>query len=502
MPRPNILLVTSDQQHPAALGCENPEVRTPHLDRLARQGTLFGRAYCPNPTCTPSRASIITGLYPSQHGAWALGTRLDERIPTVGGILGEAGYDCSLIGKAHFQPLKSTPEHPSLEAYPVLHDMEYWRRFHGPYYGFNHVELARNHADEAHVGQHYALWLEEKGAKDWRRHFQPPTGTTPAQFGRWSIPEELHYNTWIVERTIARLERSATRRDEPFFLWASFFDPHPPYLVPEPWDTLYDPARLTVPEGLPGEHAANPPHFHLTQEEAPDFSPWQETVQMNHGLHTHRRSREQRARELAIYYGMISLMDAGIGRILKRLEDLGLAEDTLVVFTSDHGHFLGQHGLVAKGPFHYEDLIRVPFVVRWPGHVPAGGRSPALQSLVDLAPTFLAAAGQEDLPSMSGCDQLPVWTGAEAQARDHVLVENRHQPTAIHLRTYVDERFKITVYRDRPYGELFDLREDPGETHNRWSDPAMAEVRSQLLLKLAHAELSKEPLSMPRIAVA
>jgi uncharacterized sulfatase len=495
---PNILLITSDQQHWSALGCENPEVRTPHLDRLARDGTLFTRAYCPNPMCTPTRASMVTGLYPSQHGAWALGTRLPEHIPTIGASMEAAGYDTALVGKAHFQPLRSTPEHPSLEAYPTLQDLEFWRGFSGPFYGFRNVELARNHADEAHVGQHYALWMEEKGAKDWRRYFQPPTGSTPAQYGRWNIPEELHYNTWITERSIARLERNA-ERGQPFLLWTSYFDPHPPYLVPEPWDTMYDPAALTVPDGRPGEHDRNPPHFRLTQEEAPDFSAWQETPYLNHGFHSHRKSRAERARDLAIYYGMTSLMDAGIGRILARLDALGLAEETLVIFTSDHGHYLGQHGLTAKGAFHYEDGIRVPFIVRWPGRVAAGRRCAAMQSLVDLAPTLLAAAGMRVPDSMSGLDQTPVWTGRRDAMRSHVLVENRHQPSSIHMRTYVDADHKITVYRDREYGELFNLRDDPGEHVNLWADPAAQPLKLELFARLMSAELAKEPLWMPRI---
>ena len=155
MPRArNVLLITSDQQHWMTLGINNPEISTPNLDRLAAEGTVFDRAYTVNPTCTPTRASIITGKYPSQHGAWSLGTKLPEWEMTVGDLLQSAGLRTALVGKAHFQPLKGTPEYPSLESYPVMQDLEFWRRFYGPFYGFEHVELARNHTDEAHVGQH------------------------------------------------------------------------------------------------------------------------------------------------------------------------------------------------------------------------------------------------------------------------------------------------------------------------------------------------------------
>jgi arylsulfatase A-like enzyme len=168
-PRPNILLITTDQQHFSALGAVNPKISTPNLDRLCRAGTRFDRAYCPNPVCTPSRASIITGQYPSHHGAWTIGVNLSEDVVTLPSLLSEAGYRTALIGKAHFQSLAP----PSLESQPTLRDLDFWRGFHGPWYGFGHIELARNHADESHVGQHYAIWMEDNGLADWRDYFQP-----------------------------------------------------------------------------------------------------------------------------------------------------------------------------------------------------------------------------------------------------------------------------------------------------------------------------------------
>ena len=498
--RPNILLITSDQQHWSTLGCLNPEIRTPNLDRLAEQGMLFNRAYTVNPTCTPTRASLITGKYPSQHGAWSLGTKLSETEHTIGEDFVEAGYRTGLVGKAHFQPLAGTPEYPSLESYPIMQDLDFWRDFHGPFYGFEHIEVCRNHTDEAHVGQHYALWMEENGLENWRDYYLPPTGNNEGQYRKWLIPEEFHYDAWIAERTNALLEQYS-RDGESFFLWASFFDPHPKYLAPEPWDTMYDPDELTVPSATEGEHEANPPHFRLTQEEDPDFSPWRESGQGLHGFHSHVHDDRELAKDIACYYGMISLMDKYIGSILDRLEELGLAENTLVVFTTDHGHFYGHHGLIAKGAFHYEDMIRLPFIARWPGHIPAGERSDALISLVDLPVTFLRAAGIEVPRTMTGCDIHPALAG-EGEVRDHVVVENRHEPTTIHAKTYVDERYKLTVYFNRDYGELFDLEEDPGEVSNLWDDPDHRELKAELTRELLFAEMGKEPLWMPRVAGA
>lgn len=496
--RPYILLITSDQQHWNTLGCINPQVKTPNLDRLASQGVRFERAYCVNPTCTPTRSSIITGLYPSQHGAWSLGTKLPESVPTLGGYLSGAGYRTALVGKAHFQPLVDTPEYSSLESNPKNQDLDFWRNFHGPFYGFDHVELARNHTDERHVGQHYAIWMEENGCLNWRDHFQPPAGNTPPQQHKWSIPEEFHYDRWIAECTNALLEEYKGN-DESFFLWSSFFDPHPPYLAPEPWDTMYDPQDIEVPKVTPGEHDKNPPHFQLTQMQNPDYSPWSETGEALHGFHSHLHDDNELAKDIAVYYSMISLMDKYIGKILDKLDELGLADNTVVIFTTDHGHLFGQHGLVAKGAFHYEDLIKVPFILRWPGVASGGITSGAMQSLVDLAPTFMTIAGLDVPRTMTGVDQSEVWAGRADTAREHIIVENRHEPTTIHVKTYVDERHKLTVYYGRDYGELFDLKADPCEVNNLWDDSESAPLKADLVMKLLFAEMGKEPMWMPRV---
>jgi uncharacterized sulfatase len=291
--------------------------------------------------------------------------------------------------------------------------------------------------------------------------------------------------------------------EKPFFLWASFFDPHPSYLVPEPWDTMYDPETLTVPSLVEGEHDANPPHFQLTQKENPDFSAWKEPEgNAMHGFGSHLHDKKELAKNIAVYYAMVSLMDKYIGKILDKLDELGLAEDTLVVFTTDHGHLYGHHGLTAKGAFHYDDLLRVPFIVSQPGTVTEGERSDALQSLVDLAPSFLSAVGARIPRAMTGRDQTAVWEGRAESVRDHVLIENRHQPTTLVLKTYVDDRYKITVYLGKEYGELFDLDSDPAETNNLWDDPASTDLKNRLIRKLLDAEIAKEPVLMPRVAVA
>lgn len=269
--RPNILLITTDQQHYQALGFRTPAVQTPNLDRLAADGTVFDRAYCPNPLCSPSRSSIITGQYPSTHGCWTIGTKLDEQRSTIGQYLHEAGYSTSLIGKAHFQPLASVPGQTSLEAPPTLRDLDFWAGFHGPYYGFDHIELARNHGDEAWAGQHYAIWMEENGFASWRDHFRGPGDSVGRQYV-WDLPQEHHYTRFVAERSASAIDEAADQ-GRPFFVWASFQDPHPPYLVPEPWASQYDPDDIQLPpKPDPDELAGASPWHRLTQQPDPDFS--------------------------------------------------------------------------------------------------------------------------------------------------------------------------------------------------------------------------------------
>jgi len=506
MPKPrNVLLITSDQQHWSTLGSLNPKIRTPALDRLAAEGTRYDRAYVPSPVCTPTRASIITGQYPAWHGAWTIGVKLDEQIPTVGDVFARHGYSTSLVGKAHFQPLASVPGQTSLEAQPTLKDLDFWADFTGPWYGFEHIEIARNHADESHVGQHYGIWMRDRGLPDYERYFTSLEDQYSPDFvqpeGSWDLPQEYHYTTWTGERTIAAMERDVAD-GRPFFLWSSFHDPHPPYLVPEPWASMYDPADMEPGTLDPEELDHMVTWVRMTQEEHPDYSHLKESGFGNHGFSSHLTDDELLRRRMAIYYGMVSFMDHQIGRILDAIDRLGIADDTVVVFTSDHGHYLGQHGLTAKGPFHYEDGIRVPFIVRYPGQSNAGTTSDAIQSVVDLPQTFLDIC---DIPipgQMQGVSQKEVWLGQRDSARSWAICENRHQPTAVHLRTFVTERYKMTVYRGLDEGELYDLREDPEERRNRWDDPDYAAVKLEVYQRWIQAELEREPTRYARIAGA
>lgn len=499
----NVLFITSDQQHFATLGVNNNEIHTPNLDRLSEMGTTFDRAYTVNPTCTPTRATMITGKYPSQHGAWTLGTKLDENCITIGDLMHQNGMKTSLVGKAHFQPLASTEEYPSIEAYPTLQDLDFWKNFKDDFYGFDTVKLARNHTNESHVGQHYALWLEEKGCKNWRDYFLAPTGSmNKDKKYAWDIPEEYHYDAWIADETNKLLEKHK-ENDEQFMVWASFFDPHPDYFVPKEWADMYDPYALTLPK-LDANELEKATELHrLTQEENPDYSKYKGSGYAIHGCQSHIKKDEDTMRkDLATYYAMVSLMDKYIGKILDKLDELDLTKNTIIVFTTDHGHYIGQHGLMAKGPFLFEDAIKVPYIVSLKDKIPANTRSNALQSIVDIPVTLLDYCGIKIPYDWTGKNQREVWEGKTDTVRNSIICEHNHDRDTLNLRAYVDQKYKLVVMQNETYGELYDLENDPNELNNIFGDEKYKEIKAEVMMKYIWAELEKESLYMPRIANA
>ncbi|WP_257669261.1 sulfatase family protein [Parapedobacter tibetensis] len=525
--QPNMLFITSDQQYWMGVGYNDTTLKTPNLDRLAKSGMIFDRAYTCNPVCTPARASMITGMYPSQHGAYALGTKLPETVPTVGDYLKELGYRTALVGKAHFMPLAGNAEYPSLEAYPVLQDLDFWTHYRGPFYGFESVELARPHGDEAHVGQHYALWMERKlkeaghDPATWKQWYRKPrqakfnaanavmrpimeehAAQGNAQNGVWNIPGEYHLNAWIADQTNAQIDVSI-KDGRPFFVWASFFDPHPPYLVPEPWASMYDPEDMVLPEVPQGDLDDMPHHYRMTQTNQKGWNKqYMEDGQGVHGFYSHLVNPEKAKRDKAIYYGMISMMDHYIGKILDHLEQTGQLENTIIVFTTDHGHHLGTHGLYAKGGFAFEEDLRIPFVVSWKDRFPSGGRTDALISVVDLAPTFISLAGGEKPTTMSGVDASALWYGKADKVRDWVITENHFQPTKFYQKTYIEGRYKITWYMHSDEGELFDLQTDPQEFNNLWQQEDFKELKMEMMHRAMQADMFKETAWMPRLGPA
>ena len=496
--QPNFLLLFSDQQRWDALGVQQPWLATPHLDRLAGEGTLFERAYAPTPVCLPSRASTLTGQLSSTHGAANNFCYLPESwSPLLPALLAAAGYRTHIIGKSH---LNAIYDSASPESLPFIADRQRFSQWHGPWYGFERADLCVGHTTEPVAPHmHYGVWLDERGV-DVDRYF----GSTPYDgAGAWDLPAEHHVSSWVSEVTTRALEAHA-EAGEPFFLWVNFPDPHNPWFAPEPWASMYlgDDVPLPIPHVDAEElrHLDDKPAFYrdLHEQRGPyACRPSDPALANASNVSSLDMDDERLRRTIATYYGMTSMVDHHVGVILDRLDALGLAEDTVVVFTSDHGELLGDHGLWWKGLVAYEETMRVPFIVRAPGRVPAGARSTALQSHVDLAPTFCDLASVEPHADFDGVSQADTWQGRADGARRCVVVEERPAGPAWEQRILITERHKLVTYAGTGEGELYDLHDDPGQVRNRWNDPSARALRDELRL-----ELDRQPhgVTPPRIS--
>lgn len=502
----NFLLITTDQQRADTIGAYGNRVcRTPNLDRLAEEGTRFDACRTQNPYCQPSRATLLTGMYPSSHGVVCNGYDLPAEAESwsVATRLRGAGYRTALVGKAHFATLY--PHLPGGKLESVEGSTRMPEGWHGPYFGFEHVELILfGHAlrmspvtglwnwcfGPPPFGLHYARFLFRDGFEKGRerlRLMQPEAaGARWDRTQTWKsvLSEEDHPTTWVAECAIRWLREV----DAPFFLWVSFTDPHHPMDPPRPWGDMYEPDDCLplVPEPHPEEFEAKPPiHRGMSQGLGGRGNEW-----ANPG--GAQLSREDLAKMFAGYYGMVSQIDHQIGRILDTLRERRVLDDTLVVATTDHGELLGDHQMIFKGPVHYEGLLRIPLLVRGPGFEPGRVVADPVGAL-DITPTLVSAAGLAPSDRMEG---RPLLDGP----REHVLTENDHTIFGrLRLRTLATRRHKLTRYLDHPqWGELYDLEEDPGELVNRWDDPAHAPLRRELLATLDE-EMNHETRELPRV---
>lgn len=508
MKRPNILLITSDQQRLDTLGKLNPYIKTPNLDRLADDGILFTRGYTCNPVCTPSRISLLTGEYPSRHGCYTIGTSLPEDYPTVPQLLRENGYFTGLIGKAHFQPCL----HPgAFESAPHIHDLDFFDRWGGDFYGFEYARLVIGHGDEPHSGgMHYGAWLRRKGV-DISRYF----GNTPYySYGKWALPDEYSSGQWTYEETANAVDLAAAQ-NKPFFLWASFQNPHNPCYTPEPWASMYDDTELPVYGYREGEMDDRPAFYRNIRgwdkvaqgEDHPKYGPDVYEGEKNWhcctGMASVMDDPAEKQKITKQYYAMVSQMDHYIGKIIDYLKEKGLYESTLIVFTSDHGDYMGNHGLWWKGLPAYEDIHNVPYIVRHPACVTKGAVSQSLQSIIDIPATFLHAAGIRPPYTVQGQNAAAAWQDAGVSTRQNCLIEFRPTEGPYMQTVLVTTRYKLVVYANRSYGELYDLQTDKNQSHNLWDDEASQPVKMRLLLELAGAEMDKNaPHLRPRFSPA
>ncbi|MFJ8229950.1 sulfatase-like hydrolase/transferase [Streptomyces sp. NPDC094448] len=460
-PRRNILFLMTDQHRTDTIGAYGATGgHTPHLDDLAASGTRLDRCYTPTSICTPARASLLTGYAPFRHRLLANYERnvgfaedlADDQF-TFTTPLAEAGYRLGLIGKWH----------TGVRRLPADFGFE------GPYLPGWHNPVT--HPD-------YLDYLDARGLPPYAitdpvRTRLPGGGPGPLLAARLRQPVEATFEHYLATRAIELLHRwadadAAADTARPFFLATHFFGPHLPYLLPDAYYDLIDPATVRLPESLAETFENKPP------------------VQRNYSaLWGHDSLTEDEYRKLiAAYHGYVALIDHQIGRIRAAVADLGLDGSTAVLFTADHGEFTGSHRMHDKGPAMYEDVYRIPGLLRIPG-APGGTVRPEFATLTDLTATILDLAGCDPAPAVDGRSLLPLAAGGPAPGSwpRHVVAEFHGHHFPYPQRMLRDARFKIVV-NPESLCELYDLDHDPHELRNAWDDPALRDDRDRLVRSL------------------
>ena len=494
--RPNILFVTTDQQRWDYLSLYGtPGLKTPVLDRLAREGLCFENAYCTSPLCIPSRVSMISGQYPSRHGAHHLRSLIDFDFPTLPSLLSTQGYHTSIIGKTHFVPREYEAAHvagveglgPSSVPDREYGDQAFWRSFDGPYLGFDYVRQMFGHSSERKPCEHYRVWLEDQGwdlADMDALHGREGSHLWPAEdrgAGLWPLPEGAHQNAWMNDEA----ERNIRKQHEdgnPWFCWVSYQDPHSPYVCPDPYYNNVDMSGVDLGGIVAGEYDGKPAWYRGLYETGA-YEDGKANARERFGPATaHYSKRVTKPKEaIQAYIGMCNMLDDYLGRLLDSLRAMGALENTVVVFTSDHGDYLGQHGFWAKGLPAYDDAQKVPMIVWWPSGMATAkkGRTEALFSLIDLPATFLDLAGLDLAEGMQGISQVPVLRGETQAVRDWVLVENLPTPH-MHQMTFVKDGHKLVVNEAPESTELYDLQADPRQMRNLAHHADFSALKSDL----------------------
>ena len=300
---------------------------------------------------------------------------------------------------------------------------------------------------------------------------------------RWNLPEAVHSSHYIADRAVDFLEAAG---EAPYLLHVSFPDPHYPFTVPEPWASLYDPADMPPPIPAVTE-SFDMPELHRRVYLGPQPSASEGARPKDRVIgtppHNYANYEEDDWRQVkAIYYGMVALLDYSVGRILEAVDRLGMTGNTIVVFISDHGDYLGDHGMYGKG-LPYESALRTPLITRGPG-VAAGQTISSVESTLDIAPTLLDYAGVSEPEGIQGCSLKERLSGAAPLRAGAALVENDDDFAALRMRTLVTPRWRLTYYHGQDWGELIDRERDPAEMRNLWNDPAHSAVKQRLLLQL------------------
>ncbi len=498
--QPNFLFIINDQHRADHLGCYgNQVVNTPNIDSLAAAGRRWDRFYVANPICMPNRASIMTGRLCSVHGARHNGIPLSKDHTTFVELLRDAGYKTGLIGKSHLQSFTGLPATNQYQPEPGVHtpaphlrdaiknnrhtkeyDLEVapqWEqpladRTDGDFYGFEHVEVAADHGDAA-CGD-YLLWAQSQhkdfaslvGPENALPHNRPPA----PQAWRTAVPEELYSTSWIADRSSSWLADRA-KDDAPFFLQMSFPDPHHPFTPPGRYWDMYNPDDITLPASF---HAGDSPPIQAMREALKN------NADPRNSQNPFAVNEAEARSIIALTYGMITMIDDAIGRVLQQIKQLGLADNTIVIFTTDHGDYMGDHGLMLKLLLHYQGLVRVPFIWHDPESHEQNTVDSGLSSSIDISSTILARAGIQPYNGIQGRDLF------NSSAPSGVIIEEDSQRSMIgferpqRIRTLITDDFRMSLRHGEDWNELFDLRNDPHELRNLYSEPAMADTRHKL----------------------
>ena len=515
--KPNFLYFITDQHRADWLGCAgHPVVKTPNIDALAAKGTRISDFHVAAPICQPNRASLLTGRMPSLHGMKHNGCCLPETATTFVDVLRADGYNTASIGKSHLQnftglaPLHS-PD-PEGEAPRLIeeawadhdrqgdYDKESAARYAGdkpydfptPYYGFDHVDMLTSHGDRA--GGHYAQWFRQQpGASDmWDDANQLPHNYSCPQAYRTPVPEELYPTTWVADRAIDYIQDKAGAED-PFFAWVSFPDPHHPFNPPGKYWDMYSPDQFDA--DLPYEAHKNPP---------PPLQ-WLEAQLHSGGKavtpQTAQRVSDQAIREAkALTAGMITMIDDQIGRVIEALKASGEYDNTVIIFNTDHGDYLGDFGLILKGVLPTGGITHVPMIWSDPDDR-TGQVAETMASTIDISATILERAGLTPYRGIQGKSFLPTIQDGRAHRTDLMIEFNDgaakygfEDPARV--RTLRSKDWRFSIYGGLEWGELYDLIADPQETYNLWDSPDHQGVKGELSLRLAQyltAQLDESP---------
>jgi arylsulfatase A-like enzyme len=510
--RPNFLFIITDQQRADYLGCMgHPVLRTPNIDSLAARGMLFDEFHTASPVCMPNRASIITGRYPSTHGLRKNGLHLPLHNSTFVEALRLEGYHTAMIGKSHLQPFtgRDIPQqNPAAKArIPDAHQdspddwtQEEPARWMGqapyrvdlPYYGFEQVSIVTQHGNNC--GGHYYQWLceqvEDPTALRGPGNQLPHDYICPQAF-RTAVPESLHPTSYIAQQARGYLEQRAGE-EAPFFAFVSFPDPHHPFAPPGTYWGRHNPDDFEVP--IPyNKHQNPPPHLQYVAAQYQDG-------QRNTATEKAFMASEREIREaMALTCDMISMIDDAVGSLLDTLKTTGLDDNTVIIFTSDHGDYMGDFNLLLKGPAPMRSITRVPMIWAEPGPR-APQRTSALASAIDFAPSILERAAITPYHGIQGSSLLPLLRG-ETWFRKSLLIEHEDNiahwgfDAPAHSRTLLHDGYRLTLYQGQEWGELYGLGDDPHEYRNLWDDPEHRELRFELTERLLRQVIAADDRS-------